>query len=264
MVSSKPPDFEHLQIEIDGPRGRLILDRPERRNALSLTLLREIADAAASFDAQPDVRVVVVEGRGEGFCAGVDLQELAPLLAGPTLAEETLRAAAELGRRAVDAVAAMRATTIASVHGCAVGGGLLLAAVCDLRVVADDTRMSIPEIDIGIPLVWGGVARLVREIGPSRARELIVTGRPISAEEAQRIGLVHRIARPSERMEETEQLVRTLLDKPALPLRVTAEQIAEALEGRHGDDAARLVEACSDPGFAEAAMRYFARHRKGG
>lgn len=154
--------FETLKIEVNGSIGRLTLNRPERLNALSRTMLRELAEAAQWFNAQSEVRVVIVCGAGRAFCAGADLKDTP----GKDSSKESAstwfeqRTAAQTGLRMMDAVEQMRATTIASVQGYAVGGGVLLMAACDLRISADDARFSIPEVELGIPLTWGGIPRL--------------------------------------------------------------------------------------------------------
>src|SRR5690606_19166115 len=101
------------------------------------------------------------------------------------------REAADAGRRAADALEAMRPVTVARIHGHCVGGAVVLAAACDLRVAAASTRFAIPEVDLGIPLAWGGIPRLVREIGPALTKELVMTCRPFGADEAKAAGLLN-------------------------------------------------------------------------
>ncbi len=186
------PELETIRIEADaGARiGRLTLDRAEKLNPLSTRTLEEIAEAAAWFDRHPAVRVVIVSGAGRAFSAGADIASFGGRLTDPDLSP---RDAADAGRLMADALEAMRAVTIARIHGHCVGGGVVLAAACDLRVAAADTRFSIPEVDLGIPLAWGGIPRLVREIGPAAAKELVMTCRPFDAAEAHALGLVNRV-----------------------------------------------------------------------
>lgn len=146
------PEFSTLKIEVEGPVGQMILNRPEKLNALSGVLLGEVILASGWFTERGDVKVVVVRGAGRAFSAGADLTAFTGAGPDPT-AEERLEAA-DLGRRMADALTGMRPVTIAAVHGHCVGGGLVLAASCDLRLAAADTRFSIPEIDLGIPLAW--------------------------------------------------------------------------------------------------------------
>jgi enoyl-CoA hydratase/carnithine racemase len=119
----------------------------------------------------------------------------------------------------------MRAVTIAQVHGFAVGGGVVLTAVCDLRVAADDAVFFIPEIDIGVPLAWGGIPRLVREIGPAMTKELVMTCRRFGAAEAKAIGFLNRVV-PAERLEaEVAALAAELVAKPSVPVVVTKDHV---------------------------------------
>ncbi len=129
-----------------------------------------------------------------------------------------------------DAVERMSALTIAAIKGPCVGGGVVLASACDLRIAADDTVFSIPEVDLGIPLAWGGIPRLVREIGPAMARELVLTCRPFDAEEARSIGFVNRVV-PRALLESTvDELAGQLAAKAPNVVRTTKRQVNEALD----------------------------------
>ena len=160
-----------------------------------------------------------------------------------------------------DAIEAMEAVTVARIHGHCVGGGVVLAAACDLRVAAAGTRFSIPEVDLGIPLAWGGIPRLVREVGPAVTKELVMTCRPFSAEEAQRLGLVNRVVAHDELDLEVEELARSLAAKAAFPLRATkrhVDAVTSAMVGtaRSWNDADALLTALRDPECRAAGARY--------
>ncbi|NND75333.1 MAG: enoyl-CoA hydratase/isomerase family protein, partial [Ilumatobacter sp.] len=174
--------FTTLRAEVAGRIGRLTLDQPDKLNPLGTVPLREIAMAAEWFDTT-DAVVVIVTGAGRAFSSGFDLREFA---SGSSASDDAMsgRDQADLGRRMAEAMERMNALSIAAIKGPCVGGGVVLAGVCDLRVAADDTVFSIPEVDLGIPLAWGGIPRLVREIGPARKRELVLTCRPFDAAEA--------------------------------------------------------------------------------
>jgi enoyl-CoA hydratase/carnithine racemase len=253
-------DFETLTVAVDGAVARLTLNRPERLNPLGPTTLRELAAAASWLDAQDEVRVVVVGGAGRAFSAGADLA----LFSGPPTASP--RDAADLGREMADALENMRALSIAAIRGWCVGGGLVLAAACDLRVAAEDARFSIPEVDLGLPLAWGGIPRLVREIGPALTKELVLTCRPFDAAEARAAGFLNRVVPAATLDAEVEELARALAAKPAHPLRatkrhvnaVTAQMVGTA---RSWSDADGLVTSLADPECAEARRRYLASRR---
>jgi enoyl-CoA hydratase/carnithine racemase len=253
--------FETLAIAVDGRIARLTLNRPEKLNPLGATTLRELAEAARWLDTQADVRVVIVRGAGRAFSGGADLRAFA----GPQ--QLPAREAADLGRQMADALEEMRALSIAAIHGWCVGGGLVLAAACDLRIAAEDARFSIPEVDLGIPLAWGGIPRLVREIGPALTKELVLSCRPFDAPEAKAAGFLNRVVRKGALDAEVEALARTLAEKAAVPLfatkrhvnAVTSQMVGTA---RSWSDADGLVTALGDPECAEARKRYLASATK--
>ncbi|MEO0493139.1 MAG: enoyl-CoA hydratase/isomerase family protein [Actinomycetota bacterium] len=249
--------FETLAVSVDETIGRIELNQPERLNPLSTTCLRELVDAAVWFDAHDDVRVVIVHGAGRAFSAGADLASFgAPGASVP-------RDAADAGRRMAEAIEAMQAVTIAAVHGHCVGGGVVLAAACDLRVAAESTRFSIPEVDLGIPLAWGGIQRLVREIGPAATRELVLTCRPFTAAEAKALGMLNTITADGEHLREASALAENLAAKSRLTLRATLTAVdaaAEALVPTGGawSDADALVNALHDPESRAVGQAYLA------
>ncbi len=252
-----------LEVVADGARGSITLNRPDKLNPLSTQTLNELAAAARWFDGQPEVKVVVIAGSGRAFSAGADLAAFT----GPAEGAGAMREAADAGRRMADAIEAMRAVTIARLHGHCVGGGLVLAAACDLRVAADTTRFCIPEVDLGIPLAWGGIPRLVREIGPALTKELVMTCRPFGPDEAKAAGFLNRVVPAADLDEEVEALVRELLTKSVLTLGVTKRHTNAVTEGmfataRSWSDADGLVTALHDPESRDAAAAYLQRVRR--
>jgi enoyl-CoA hydratase/carnithine racemase len=250
--------FSTLLVEHDGAVGRITLNRPDKLNPLSTTTLRELADAAQWCDVQAALKVVVIGGAGRAFTAGADLAAFT----GP--ATDAPRESADAGRAMADAIEAMRAVTVARIHGHCVGGGVVLAAACDLRVAAESTRFSIPEVDLGIPLAWGGVPRLVREIGPARAKELVMTCRPFGAAEAHAMGFVNRVVPDDDLDAAVDALVAELVSKSALTLSMTkraARAAAEALvpTANAWSDADALQSALHDAESRAAATAYLER-----
>jgi enoyl-CoA hydratase/carnithine racemase len=258
--------FETIVVKTEGPLGRLTLNRPERLNALGATMMRELTEAARWLDARPEVRVVIVGGAGRAFSAGADLKDTPVADAAPRAGRSWLerREVGQLGLRMADAIEGMRAVTIAAVQGYAVGGGLVLMAACDLRVAAEDAVFSIPEIDLGIPLAWGGIPRLVREIGPALTKELVMTCRRFTPAEAQTAGFVNRVV-PAERLEaEVEALAATLLEKPAVPIAITKEHVNAVARAMAAGltafaDGDVLLGTAFDPDSREAGRRYTER-----
>jgi len=250
-------DFETLTLSIEGAVARLTLNRPQKLNPLGATTLRELAAAARWLDEQPGLKVVVVRGAGRAFSAGADLSSFRGAQADPP------REAADLGREMADAIESMRPLAIAAIHGWCVGGGLVLAAACDLRIAAQDARFSIPEVDLGIPLAWGGIPRLVREIGPALTKELVLTCRPFDADEALRAGFLNRVVSASSLEEEAMTLARDLARKASLPLFATKQHVNSVTAqmvgtGRSWSDADSLVTSLGDSECADARRAYLA------
>lgn len=256
-------NFETLTVEVDGPLGRLTLNRPERLNALSGQVLQELAEAARWFDTHRELRVVVVGGAGRAFSAGADLKDRAIADAAAESGDSWLyrREIGQYGLRMADAIEQMRATTIARVQGYAIGGGLVLMAACDLRVAAEDAVFSIPEIELGIPLAWGGIPRLVREIGPALTKELVMTCRQFTPQEAKAAGFVNRVVPPAELDAHVDELAAQLVAMPSVPVAITKEHV-NAVTRAMGTgytafaDGDALLASVSDPESRAAAQAY--------
>jgi enoyl-CoA hydratase/carnithine racemase len=249
--------FSEIAVNVDGPRGDITLNRPAKLNPLSTTTLNELVSAARYLDTLAEVKVVVVSGNGRAFSAGADLASFTAAESSAAVARD----AADAGRRMAEAIEAMRTVTIAKIHGHCVGGGVVLACACDLRIAADDTRFSIPEVDLGIPLAWGGIPRLVREIGPARTKELVMTCRPFDAAEAVAAGFLNRVVPASDLAAAVDELAGQLAGKSALTLTATKRHtnaVTESMVGtvRAWNDADSLVTALRDPESRAAGAAY--------
>ena len=250
--------FETLLAEANGAIGRITLNRPEKLNPLSTQTLQELAGAARYFDERPEVKIVIVSGKGRAFSAGADLSSFSGH------SELSSQETGEIGRQMADAIEGMRALAIAEIQGWCVGGGLVLAAACDLRIVAKNTRFSIPEVDLGIPLAWGGIPRLVREIGPALTKELVLTCRPFDAAEAKSAGFVNQIVPADELSATVQRLAESLSEKASLTLLATKRHVNAVTDQMVGtmrswSDADGLAVALQDPECAEARRRYLTR-----
>ena len=208
------PELTCISVAVDDAVAEVTFNRPDRLNALSRRLLRELIEVCHWLDATRDVKIAVVRGAGRAFSAGFDLEDFASPEPGLTPGD-----AADLGRLATNALTDTRPLTIAAIHGHCVGGAVVLAAACDLRVAATGTRFSIPEVDLGIPLAWGGIPRLVRELGPAVTKELVLTCRPFDADEALRLRFLNRVTAADELDAEVAALATSLAGKPAFSLR---------------------------------------------
>jgi enoyl-CoA hydratase/carnithine racemase len=256
-------NFSTIEVSVSDARGLITLNRPDKLNPLSTITLTELVDAARFFDSRREVKVVIISGRGRAFCAGADLAAFS-IGAGLASSASALRDAADAGRSMAEAIESMRAVTVARLHGHCVGGGLILAAACDLRIAADDTYFSIPEVDLGIPLAWGGIPRLVREIGPAMTKELVMTCRPFTATEAISVGFLNRVVPAAELDASVEALVSQLESKSLLTLSATKRHVNAVTEGmvstaRAWNDADSLVTALRDPESRSVAAAYLSR-----
>lgn len=255
--------FKTLTIDVRGPLAELRLNRPKKLNPLSVETLQELAAAARYFDHETEAKVVIVGGAGRAFSAGADLSSFTKRTDGLST-----RDVAELGREMADAIESMRALTIASIRGWCVGGGLVLAAACDLRIAAVGTRFSIPEVDLGIPLAWGGIPRLVREIGPARTKELVLTCRPFDAEEAKSAGFLNEIVPEAELDARAEALAESLAKKASHAIFSTKRHVNAVTDQMVGtmrswSDADGLVTAFGDEEAAKARSAYLASLKSG-
>lgn len=202
--------------------GEFQLNRSARLNACSADFMEDVIAAAEWFDAQKAVKAVTVYGTGKAFCAGFDLD----LFLGSK--PEDVRVAVELGRQMVQRVARMKALTVAAVHGSCVGGGMVLAGACDFRYAARDTKFFLPEVDLGVPLAWGGVPWLVREVGPVAAMELALLCDHISADVLHHKGFLNGVVDGGEVRTLASAIAERLSRKSAFVLRATKEQMLAA------------------------------------
>ncbi|MFT7645887.1 MAG: enoyl-CoA hydratase/carnithine racemase [Candidatus Poriferisodalaceae bacterium] len=189
-MSIQSLNLETIEIEQQDAVLRVWFNRPERRNAHNLQMIREVGDLFDAINSTFDVRVVVVGGRGKSFCAGADRKGDAE--AEPSNDRER-RYNAQLGRRAARAIEDCEAITVARVHGHAIGGGCCFATSCDFRVTTSDALWYVPEVELGVPLPWGATPRLISEIGAARARQMILLSDRIDGTRAADWGLAHEV-----------------------------------------------------------------------
>lgn len=192
------PAYETLTLELDGAVATVALARPERANAMSLTMWAELQQCFEWLDAEPAVRVVILAGQGRHFCAGIDLGDLgAAVFASGD--REPARAAEELRRlilRLQDNLTSIercRKPVLAAIQGACVGGGVDLVACCDMRYCSEDAYFSIKEIDIGMTADVGTLQRLPHLVGRGMLHELAYTGRRVGGDEARELQLVNRV-----------------------------------------------------------------------
>ena len=229
-----------VSLRREGALAIVTLERPEVMNALSFDTLGRLSDLSEQLGQDPGTRAVIVTGAGgKAFCAGADLKERAGFTP-----EQTLAFVTRIGE-VFTRVAQMPQPTIAAIDGVAYGGGLELALACDLRVAGRNSRMGLTETSLAIIPGAGGTQRLPRLIGKARAKELILTARRIDAAEAERIGLLNRIA-PAGRLRETGlEVARAIAANGPVAVRAAKRAIDEGCELALGAGL-RVEAACYD------------------
>jgi enoyl-CoA hydratase len=200
-----------VRAQRDGPVTTVLLSRPDRRNAVDGPTSAALADAFRAFDADPEAAVAVLHGEGGVFCAGADLNAIGT--------DESNRVDRTGDGPMGPTRLRLSKPVIAAIAGHAVAGGLELALWCDLRVAEEDAVLGVFCRRWGVPLIDGGTVRLPRLIGTSRAMDLILTGRPVPAAEAERIGLVNRVVGRGESLGAAQELARALARFPQTCLR---------------------------------------------
>ena len=226
--------YETLKVEREGPLMTVRLNRPERRNAINRQMHLDLQEVCRELAEDFETRVVILAGEGAAFSSGADTSEWGQ--PGPDN-ELELRHISGIGGRTSAALESLDQVTIAAVHGFAVGGAVVLALCCDLRVAGESTWFSIPEVELGIPLSWNALPRLSREVGPSRALELTVTCDRFSAAQAYEYGMLSRVAADGEEMAEARRLAERVIAMPALPVALTKATMRAIKRGSEMGDA---------------------------
>ena len=181
-------NMKYIQLEPQGEIALLRINRPEALNAMNIDVISELSRTLDIVGADESIKVVIITGAGEkSFCAGADISYMVNI--DPITAEKYASSAQSV----LNKIERLEKPVIAAVNGYALGGGCELAMVCDIRIASSNAKMGQPEVAIGIPPGWGGTQRLMRLVGPAKAKELVFTGQMISAEEALHLGLVNRV-----------------------------------------------------------------------
>lgn len=213
------PTYETIKTRVEGTTGVLTLNKPPV-NAIGSKMLLEIEQALKGFDAQKELRAIVITGSGtNAFCAGLDLNEAKDL--NPKTAQELVL----LGHKVFTQVEQHRLPVIAAVNNLTLGGGLELLLACDIRISSDRARFGAPEVQLGLIPAWGGTQRLQRIVGVGKAKELILTGQWINAQEALRIGLLNKVVPDGDELRAAMDIARMIGVKTA-PLAITAAKTA--------------------------------------
>ncbi|MBA9001780.1 enoyl-CoA hydratase/isomerase family protein [Thermomonospora cellulosilytica] len=222
-----------LRCEVAEGVATIVIDRPDKRNAMTAAMWRELPVLLDRLEADPRVRVLVLTGAGGDFCSGADIAELADITSG------------DLSTAAEEALAAFPKPTLAVVRGFCVGGGCQLAAACDLRLAADDARFGITPAKIGIVYPAAATARLVRLVGPASAKYLLFSAELVDAAHALRIGLVDEVVPAGDLDDRLAAFTATLASRSLLTQQATKDIVNSAAAGR-------LTQATVDAWVAES------------
>lgn len=212
--------YELLLCQTREKLAIVTLNRPEKRNALSIALRNEIDACLAELEADDAISAAVITGAGPVFCAGFDTTEFVP---------DNIQAVEESSNRYHRRLAEFGKPLVAAVNGAALGGGLDLAVLCDIRVAADTATFAHPEIKFGAPVLFGPLREI---IGGGLARELSLTGRRIDAQEALRIGLVNKVVPGDRVIEEAVSIAAGIAEAPLAAIRATKRMIIETYAWR--------------------------------
>jgi len=207
---------DHFLLEKDGTIATLTFNRPEKRNPLNEDIALELERLQYQLRDDPDIRVVVFTGTGNTFSAGADLSPIR----GVSDRQERRKIFAPLGKRwtraiarTLDMFANMEPVVIAAINGYAIGGGWSLALACDFRIAVEKAEFWFPEVDLGVPLSPPSTALLVANVGPNRAKDIILNCRHLKADEALQLGLVNQVVTQAELLPTAYALARSLTDK---------------------------------------------------
>lgn len=218
-----------LSCAIDGAVATLVINRPPA-NTLTPELLAELAAVVRQVAQDDAVKVVVLTGTGRFFIAGADIRLLASISSsreGETIALQ--------GQAILNQIEALEKPVIAAINGICLGGGLELAMCCHIRLAAEGSRLGQPEINLGIMPGFGGTQRLPRIVGQSKALELILTGDPISAQEAKAIGLVSQVVAPEDLLRQAQGMARNIASKAQMALRASLRAIRQGVDASLSD-----------------------------
>jgi len=250
-----------VHVEKQGALGRIVFDHPERRNAITAEMWREIPKASAELDSDPEVRVVILRGVGEvAFVSGADISEFGETRTG-SAAEEYDRQ----NGRAFASLQAIRKPTIALVHGFCVGGGCAISLSADLRYAADDAVFAIPAGRLGLGYQAGGLENLVRVVGLPAAKEIFFTARRFSADEALRMGLVNEVFPKAELDQAVQRIAEGIASNAPLTLRSAKLVLGQLALDQGARDEVAIAESIRDcyasDDYAEGVRAFLEKRR---
>jgi enoyl-CoA hydratase/carnithine racemase len=227
-------EYETLKVEREGGLMLVRFNRPEKKNAINRQMHLELQAVCRSLADDFETRVVILTGEGAVFSSGADTSEWRESASSNEL---EVRHTSGIGSRTSVAIENLDQITIAAVQGFAIGGALVLAACCDMRVAGESASFSIPEVELGLPLGWNALPRLAREMGHARALELTVTCERFSSVKAYEYGLVTHLAPDAEVEAKARELAERIIANPPLPVALTKATMKSLKRGSEMGDA---------------------------
>jgi enoyl-CoA hydratase len=251
--------MQHQLLTITHHIARITLHNPPA-NVLNHSVLKELDLVLNELEEDEYVRVVIVTGTGRFFCAGADINELAHLNTTHSGSEFSVRGQALLNR-----IERSEKPVLAAINGTCVGGGLELALACHIRVATAEAQLGLPEIKLGLIPGFGGTQRLSRIVGPSKAVEMILTGKSVSAEEALRIGLLSRVVPPHELITQVESIAASITAHGKTSVEAALHAIRGGIDIPLSEGLAREAELfgrlCATPDKQEAVQAFLEKRR---
>ena len=251
-------NYECIETRVEGKTGVITLNRPKQLNALNDQLMDELGAALAAMDSDPAIACAIITGSEKAFAAGADIGAMSSYGFADVYGQDYIT-------RNWERMRSMRKPVIAAVSGFALGGGCELAMMCDIIIAADNARFGQPEIKLGIIPGAGGTQRMPRAIGKAKAMDMVLTGRMMDANEAERSGLVSRVVPLAKLMEEALAVAAQLGELPPLALLAAKESVNRAFEGSLADGIMferRLFHALFATADQKEGMEAFVNKRK--
>jgi len=219
-------EYQYVKVAVANRIATLTIDHPPA-NAFNKQVVGELGSAFDEMTANDEVKAIIITGAGQFFVAGADINEIYAVKDKPEEAEAFIRK----GKEVFDKIEASKKPVIAAMNGrFALGGGLEMSMACHIRLAEDGLRIGQPEINLGIIPGWGGTQRLPRIVGKGKALEIMLTGDPITAQEAYRVGLVDKVVPTGRVLKEATGLARRIVSKSALPIAAIIDAVNEGLE----------------------------------
>ncbi|MDR7079769.1 enoyl-CoA hydratase/carnithine racemase [Neobacillus niacini] len=227
--------FETLLLEKNNDVLTVWLKREEKGNSINMVMIKELIELTEYLRVESEINFVIFTNEGRFFSTGYDLNELYDISQGEKEVSKQFKLMQILGQEMIQKLENIEQVTIAALSGSAYGGGVAIAMAADFRLISNDSLLNLPETNIGMFLSWGCTPRLVKAVGATKAKELIMLCEDVTAEESLRLGLVNRIVSKEKMEDEVNRIVKTIRSKGQLSIRMTKKLANATVAGNIGD-----------------------------